>query len=179
MYKLNHAWHKRALQVYAVVVLGHWGEHITQAFQIYVLGWRVPDSRGILGQFFPWLVTSETLHYFFAIVMLIAFWVLRDGFTGRSHTWWMIAFGIQFWHHIEHLLLISQVIVGKNLFHSPVPMSILQLWFPRVELHLFYNTIVTIPMVIAMYYHMFPSPDEKACGCTCAYRPRTAQACEI
>ena len=40
--------------------------------------------------------------------MLIGIWVLRKGFTGRSHTWWMVAFWIQFWHHIEHLLLITQ-----------------------------------------------------------------------
>ena len=31
------------------------------------------------------------------------------------------------------------------------------MWVPRVELHLFYNTIVFIPMVVAMYYHMFPT----------------------
>ena len=37
-----------------------------------------------------------------------------------------------------------------------MPCSVLQLVFPRVELHLFYNSIVFIPMVIAMYYHMFP-----------------------
>jgi hypothetical protein len=37
-----------------------------------------------------------------------------------------------------------------------VPTSLLQVWVPRVELHLFYNTIVFVPMVIAMYFHMFP-----------------------
>jgi hypothetical protein len=68
----------------------------------------------------------------------------------------MISFWIQFWHHIEHLLLISQYMTGHNLFGRPVPTSIIQLWIPRVELHLFYNAIVFIPMVIAMYYHLFP-----------------------
>jgi hypothetical protein len=37
-----------------------------------------------------------------------------------------------------------------------------------VELHLFYNAIVFVPMVIAMYHHMFPSPEDEAqhtCGC--------------
>jgi len=42
-----------------------------------VLGWRPPDARGVLGLWFPWLVASETLHYGYAVVMLIAFWVLR------------------------------------------------------------------------------------------------------
>jgi hypothetical protein len=38
----------------------------------------------------------------------------------------------------------------------------------RVEVHLFYNFIMSIPMVIALYYPMFPSPVEEAqkqCGC--------------
>ena len=54
---------------------------------------------------------------------------------------------IQFFHHIEHGLLQIQALIGHNLFDRPVPTSIVQLWVPRVELHLFYNTIVFIPMV--------------------------------
>jgi hypothetical protein len=51
-----------------------------------------------------------------------------------------------------------------------VPTSIVQLWVPRVELHLFYNTVVFVPMVIAMYYHMFPSAPEAAVQkCSCAW----------
>jgi hypothetical protein len=51
----------------------------------------------------------------------------------------------------------------------PVPTSIVQLWVPRVELHLFYNTIVFVPMVIAMYYHLFPPAEELARPrCSCA-----------
>ncbi len=48
-----------------------------------------------------------------------------------------------------------------NLWHKPVPFSVLQLFFPRVELHLFYNTIVFIPMVIGMYYHNVSAEDEQ------------------
>jgi hypothetical protein len=49
-------------------------------------------------------------------------------------------------------------------------MSILQLFIPRVELHLFYNTVVFIPMMVAMYYHAFPSKrDQKLARCTCAW----------
>jgi hypothetical protein len=158
-----------------VIVLAHWAEHLVQAFQVFVLHWPRPESRGVLGLWFPWLVSSEALHYGYALVMLIGLWVLRTGFTGRSHTWWMIAFAIQFWHHIEHALLQGQAIAGANFLGSPVPVSVLQLWVPRVELHLFYNTIVFIPMVIAMYYHMFPPRGEEAhAGCACACRRRAA-----
>lgn len=168
--KLNTQWHKRALWVLMIVVLGHWAEHLAQAAQIYILGWPRPRAGGVLGLWYPWLVTTEALHYGYALIMLIGIWILRKGFTGKSHQWWTAALVIQFWHHIEHALLIGQATLHHNLFGSPVPMSILQLIIPRVELHLFYNTIVFIPMMVAMYYHVFPSEsDQKMVRCTCAW----------
>jgi hypothetical protein len=173
--RLNGDWHERSLKIFMVIVLGHWAEHLAQAFQIYVLGWPAPQARGVLGLWYPWLVKSEVLHYGYALVMLIGLFVLRQGFTGTARTWWNVALAIQFWHHIEHALLQGQAIAGRNLFHSPVPTSIAQLWIPRVELHLIYNTIVFIPMVIAMYHHMFPSEGDAAkMRCSCAVHPRLA-----
>jgi hypothetical protein len=175
--RLNGPWHERALQVFMVIVLAHWSEHLLQALQIYVLGWPVPEARGLVGYFYPWVIKSETLHYGYAVVMLIGLWVLRPGFTGvEDRRWWTIALGIQFFHHIEHFLLITQATTGHNLFGRPVPTSLIQLWVPRVELHLFYNTIVFIPMVIAMYYHMFPSAEDGAAHCTCALHRGLAAA---
>jgi hypothetical protein len=177
MERLNGKWHERALQLFLAVVLAHWAEHLAQAFQIYALHWPVSQSRGVLGLWFPWLVTSESLHYGYAIIMLIGLWIFRSGFVGSSYRWWMVSFWIQFWHHFEHLLLQAQAIAGHNLFGSPVPISIVQLWIPRVELHLIYNTLVFIPMVIAMYKHMVPSPKERAMMvCSCAIKPRIATA---
>lgn len=173
--KLNGPWHKQAMYTYTFIVLAHWAEHLAQTVQIYLLHWRVPESRGVLGLWFPWLVSSEALHYGYALVMLVAFWILRKGFVGRQYTWWMVAFWIQFWHHIEHALLQGQALLHQNLFGSPVPMSIAQLIIPRVELHLFYNAAVTIPMVIAMFYHMFPTEEEEAVQhCACSWQPHPA-----
>lgn len=175
--KLNGRWHKPAMQAYVVIVLAHWAEHLTQSVQVYVLGWPLPAARGLLGLYYPWMVKSEALHYGYALVMLIGLWLLRPGFVGRSRTWWTIALWIQFWHHIEHALLQGQAILGRNLFDAPVPMSLIQLWIPRVELHLFYNTVVFVPMVIGMYYHMFPPPGEEAhAGCNCEWKPRSARS---
>jgi len=168
--RLNGEWHEMALRAFMVIVLAHWAEHLTQAFQIYALGWPVPESRGVLGQFFPWVIKSESLHYGYALVMLTGLFALRKGFTGVEECrWWTIALAIQFFHHIEHALLQIQATSGHNLFDRPVPTSIVQLWVPRVELHLFYNTIVFIPMVIAMYYHLFPAETAAAPKCTCAW----------
>ena len=169
--QINGPQHELALRIFTVIVLAHWAEHLLQAFQIYALGWPVSASRGLLGQFYPWLVTSEALHYGYALVMLVGLWVLRSGFTGATdQRWWTIALGIQFFHHFEHALLQTQAILGQNLLGRPVPTSLVQLWVPRVELHLFYNTIVFIPMAIAMYYHVFPpAMDGARQKCTCAW----------
>ena len=175
--RLNTVGHERGLQIFMAIVLAHWAEHLAQAFQIYVLGWPRPQAGGVLGLFFPWLVSSEVLHYGYALVMLIGIWVLRSGFVGRARTWWMISFGIQFWHHIEHALLQGQALIGENLFNSPVPISIAQLFIPRVELHLIYNTLVFIPMVIGVYYHMVPAAEEASrMRCTCAVHPHVVPA---
>lgn len=166
---LNTRYHRLALTIFLVVVLAHWAEHVVQAWQIWVLGWPRPQARGLLGEAFPWLVTSEWLHYGYALVMLVALFLLRPGFVGRARTWWTVALVIQFWHHIEHLLLLIQAQTGHNFFGKPVPTSVLQLAFPRVELHLFYNSIVFIPMMIAVYLHQRPRPAERAAAhCTCA-----------
>ena len=176
--RLNAPWHERALQLFMVIVLAHWAEHLFQAFQIYALGWPVPRSLGALGLVFPWLVKSEVMHYGYALIMLVALWVLRSGFTGvQDRRWWTIALAIQFFHHFEHLLLQGQFLLGANLLGRPVPTSLAQLWIPRVELHLFYNTIVFVPMVVAMYYHMFPTQEEAAHQqCTCAWQSRLVSA---
>ena len=175
--KLNSQWHERALQLFMVVVLAHWGEHLAQATQIYILGWPRPLANGILGLWYPWLIKSEVLHYAYALVMLAGIWVLLKGFTGVARKWWIASLVIQFWHHIEHLLLITQAAIHHNFWGRPVPFSVLQLVIPRVELHLFYNTVVFIPMMVAMYYHMFPPAEEAGRAvCTCAWHSRTAEA---
>jgi len=174
---LNGPWHRPALRVFMVVVIAHLAEHLVQAYQVYALGWPRHQARGVLGQVFPWLVHSEVMHYGYALIMLVGIWTLLPGFVGRARGWWLAALVIQFWHHIEHALLQGQAIAGRNLFGAAVPTSIAQLVIPRVELHLLYNTLVFVPMVVAMYSHVFPSAAEAAASrCTCAAHPRSAQA---
>jgi hypothetical protein len=174
---LNTRWHRRALAAFMVIVIAHWAEHLVQAFQIYVLGWPIPKSLGALGFFFPWLVSSETMHYGYAVVMLIGLFWLRKAFTGRARFWWNMSLGIQVWHHFEHLLLLIQAITGSYLLDKPTPVSVIQLLVPRVELHLFYNAIVFAPMVVATILHMRPILDKAAETpfCTCA-KPVSASA---
>ncbi|MEV7008613.1 hypothetical protein [Streptosporangium sp. NPDC051022] len=169
---INGPQHRTWLNVFLFIVLAHWTEHVAQAVQIYVLGWPIPQARGVLGLPFPWLVTSEWMHYGYALLMLVGLITLRKGFTGRARTWWNISLGIQVWHHLEHLLLLLQALTGHHLMGRPVPTSIIQLLVPRVELHLFYNAIVFVPMVVAMVLHRRPNESERAamsCGCAPAH----------
>jgi hypothetical protein len=167
---INQRFHRLALNVFMLIVLAHWLEHLVQAYQIWVLGKPRPAARGVLGQVFPWLVTSEWLHYGYAMVMLIGLFLLRPGFVGRARFWWTVALAIQFWHHIEHLLLLIQAQTGTFYFGGTVPTSVAQTVFPRVELHLFYNSIVFIPMVVAVYLHLRPDQAEfEASSCSCVH----------
>src|SRR5260370_28585695 len=100
--KLNSAWHERALQIFMAIVLAHWGEHLVQAYQIYVMGWPRPQANGILGLWYPWLIQSETLHYGYALIMLIGIWALRNVFSGASRSLLTVSLAFQYRHHIEH-----------------------------------------------------------------------------
>jgi len=148
---LNGPRHRRALQVFLVVVLAHWGEHLLQAYQTYVLGWPTGRALGGLGLCFPWLVKSEWLHYGYNLTVLSGLALLLPGFTGRARTWWRAALAVQGWHYLEHAFLLAQVLLGVNLFGRAVPTSVLQLWVPRLELHQFYNAIVLAPIVVGFF----------------------------
>jgi hypothetical protein len=166
--RLNGPWHERALWLYMIIVLAHWVEHLAQAYQIYVLGWARPVAGGALGLWQPWLVRSELLHWGYAFFMLVGLMLLGAGCQGRSRWWWNLSLGIQLWHFFEHSLLQIQAIAGGYWFGGTVPTSIGQLWVPRVELHLLYNAAVFLPMVIAVYYHLYPPSAEPVASCGCA-----------
>lgn len=167
---LNGRWHKLAMLIFMVVILSHLSEHIAQVFQLWVLGWPRKECMGLLGLAYPWMMKSEALHYGHALFMLVGLALLRPAVVGTARLWWDTAFAIQFWHHIEHALLFGQAIIHDNFNDFAAPVSIAQLvaqyfsgqpfagqpWMPRIELHLFYNLIVLIPMLVALYYHRFP-----------------------
>ncbi|HEX8362740.1 MAG TPA: hypothetical protein VF613_21640 [Longimicrobium sp.] len=173
--RLNGPWHRRAMWGFMAIVLAHWAEHLIQAYQIWSLGMPRHHALGALGMIWPWLVHSETLHYAYALVMLVGLLALYPGMMGQARTWWGVALALQFWHHFEHALLLAQAATGWRLGAGPAPVSILQLVLPRVELHLFYNTVVFVPMLVAMAYHLYPSVSDAArMNCSCSLHRRLA-----
>ena len=65
----------------------------------------------------------------------------------------MAALGFQSWHVFEHILLQVQYLTGHYLFNSPQQPSLLELFFPRIELHFVYNVVVFIPIMLAAVAH--------------------------
>jgi hypothetical protein len=160
--------HFCALVAFLVVDVVHLVEHGVLALQIFVLGWARPDARGVLGEWIPWLVTSEWMHYSFGLVSLVAITLLRPAFTSRAATLWTVALVGQFWHHLEQFFLLFQKLTGEPWFGQSEPTSLIQLLIPRVELHLFYNAAVAVPLFIALAYHWWPSVaerEEQSCDC--------------
>jgi hypothetical protein len=154
--RLNGPLHAPALWIYMMVIVAHWLEHVLQIYQIYGLGWAPSTAGGILGVIYPQLIESETLHFVYDFIQWAGIIVLLPGFFGRARTIWAIAMIFQTWHYIEHVLLMGQYLSGYYLFGAPHQISILQLWFPRAELHFVYNLLVFVPMVIAVHYYIKP-----------------------
>lgn len=150
--RLNADWHRTAVLGLTAVVIAHWAEHVAQAIQV-LAGWAPERALGLVGLAFPTLVQSEWLHYVYNFTIWIALIALARGFVGSGHGWWKGAIYIQAWHHLEHVLLLVQALTGTYLLAKDVPTSIAQLFAPRLELHFFYNTVATLPMIVAMYIH--------------------------
>lgn len=142
--------HNLWLKIFAGLMVAHWAEHLVQAYQVYVLGYPRHHARGLLGQVFPWLMHSEWLHFGYALLTLLGVLMLWSGFTGTARKWWNAALVISVWHLFEHTLLFAQAQGNFFLWGAKEPTSVLQLFLPRVELHLFYNSLVTVPIVVAM-----------------------------
>lgn len=159
------------LMLFAGLMFAHWLEHIVQAYQVYVMGFERHHALGLLGQIYPWLIHSEWLHFGFAVLTLAGLLLLLPAFSGAGRVWWNTALVVGIWHVFEHTLLFIQAQRGVFFFGAKEPTSVLQLVFPRIELHLFYNSVVAIPIVMAMLLYWRGGKDAVA---PASNTPRTA-----
>lgn len=136
-------WTSMKIWVFVALLAGHWLEHLFQAWQVYVMHMPRHCALGLLGMRYPWLVRTESLHFGFAV--LTTFGIASLWSTFSESRWWKAAYAISIWHLFEHTLLFFQAQLGV-----PQPTSVIQFLVPRIELHLFYNTLVTIPIIVAM-----------------------------
>lgn len=129
------------MKFFGAIVAFHFAEHIAQLFELYVLGWQRMNCLGLLGLWQPQLMRSEWLHYLYAIFMLVGLYYFR---TSVKNQWWTTTIYLQQFHHFEHFLLLLQAMFGFKAT------GIGGLWFPRIELHFFYNLVVMIPMILSL-----------------------------
>lgn len=129
------------MRIFLAIVIFHFFEHVTQLVQLYVLHWARPDCLGILGVLYPWLMRSESLHLTYAVYMI---WGLYHFRLQVNNRWWITATHLQEYHLTEHVLLLTQLLMGYK------PLGIGGIWFPRIELHFVYNLMVLVPMLLAI-----------------------------
>ncbi|MFE3544338.1 hypothetical protein ACFXK0_15350 [Nocardia sp. NPDC059177] len=166
--QINSGKHFPALRIYVAILIAHAIEHTVQAFQIYVLDMPRTKAGGFIGYLLPAVNKDEVLHWTYAVLMIVGLILLRPGFKGRSRKWWTIALGIQIWHFAEHTFLLAQYWSGMHFLGRPVPTSVVQAFFPRVELHLIYNMAVMLPILAALSLHWFgPAAAGSQGDCDC------------
>ena len=147
--------HNRLLAVYMLIVLFHFAEHVIQAIQFFYLGVARPEAGGLLGEQFPALLTNETLHFGYNLILFVGIVMLYKGMSRGSQMWWMVGGMLQGWHMFEHTILQLQWLTGWYWFGANKQTSLLENFIPRIELHFMYNSIVTIPIVIAVCIHVY------------------------
>lgn len=141
-----------ALSFLGIVLLQgvHELEHIVQANQRFVF--NDPKGSGILGS---WLdIEPVHLVYNGALLLLIALTCYLGGFFSRKSRQRPLAVGLvsvallfQSYHFVEHIFKMAQFIeTGMN--GTP---GILGHVFNLVWLHLTYNTIVYLPLLLAFF----------------------------
>lgn len=170
---LNGRWHTVGMWVFLVLSLAHLVEHVSQGVQYWVLGWAAPAAQGALGLIMPHMAASEWLHWSYNGGILVGLLLLEAGIVGRARRWWLTALVFQGWHFVEHSLLLSQALFDWRLAGAAAPMSLLQLGIDlgRIELHMIYNWIVFLPLVMGMVYHWCPPAGESVVTpCRCAVR---------
>jgi hypothetical protein len=98
------------------------------------------------------LVHNEVLHFGFAIFTLLGLFLFKP-ISAQAYRWWNNTINACIYHFVEHSLLMYQYITKDYFFGGTVPTAIGQIWFPRLELHFFYNLVISVFISIFIYYH--------------------------
>lgn len=160
---LNGSRHVQALVAYMVIVSIHFLEHVTQILQVRLLGMTPREAGGLFGEVLPNLVANESLHMSYNTLQLTGLILLAPGFR-KSHAakrLWIAAIVAQTWHWLEHAFLQVQYLTGHYFYGAIKQMSVLERFFPRVELHFAYNLSVVVPTVAALVVYLVQRSRER------------------
>jgi hypothetical protein len=143
----------------AVVQSVHMFEHVLQLIQITV--WKVPDDEalGLLGYVFQLQGTEEWLHLVFNLFLLTSLYILLGPIRAASPSiiprWAYLVYvigavGLETWHEVEHLVIISRVLMNNG---CPCPgIGDATLGISDTVLHFFYNAVVTSGILVPFSY---------------------------
>ncbi len=138
------------LTLYLILVVtqsGHVLEHVVQVVQLRVLHEPKEHAHGIFGA-----LDVEWVHFVWNSWILLAIVVLLIGRPGNR--WLLIAAPLAAWHLAEHVVLIATYL-ATGVEGSPGLLAMGGLIgnglpIPRPELHLLYNVMETIPLIIGL-----------------------------
>lgn len=145
--------------VVVVVQSVHMFEHVLQLIQVTV--WHVPDDEalGLLGYVFQLQGTEEWLHLFFNMALLTSLWLLLGPIRASSPSvvprWAYLVYvigavGLETWHEVEHLVIISRVLMNHG---CPCPgIGDAALGVTDTVLHFIYNAVVTSAMLVPFWF---------------------------
>lgn len=133
--------------VLAVTQTGHVMEHVVQVAQLRILGLGGEHAHGIFGAF-----DVEWVHFSWNAWVLAAVVVLLIGRPGNPWLWG--AAPLAGWHLVEHTFLILAylstgveggpgLLAMGGLLGNGLPVA-------RPELHLFYNVLETVPLLLGL-----------------------------
>lgn len=153
---LNGRYDREALIAYMVVPTVHFAEHVMQLAQVKLLGIAPRDAGGLLGEAFPALVANEALHTVYNSLQLTGLILLIPGFRRyrAARRVWTVALIAQSWHWLEHAFLQVQYLTGHYFYGAIKQMSVLERYFPRVELHFAYNLAAFVPTAVALALYL-------------------------
>lgn len=133
--------------VLAVTQTGHVMEHVVQVAQLRVLGLSGHHAHGIFGA-----LDIEWVHFTWNAWVLAAVVVLLIGRPGNRWLW--VAAPLAAWHLLEHtFLIVTYLVTGVEGTPGLLAMGGLLgngLPVARAELHLFYNVLETIPLLMGL-----------------------------
>src|SRR5437867_4093902 len=133
-----------------VIVQGiHMFEHVVQLIQVFA--WNVPDddALGLLGYVFELQGTEEWLHLVFNLALLTSLYILLGPIRAASPSivprWGYLVYlfgaaGLETWPEVEHLVIISRVLMNNG---CPCPgIGDAALGLTDTVLHFIYNLVV-------------------------------------
>lgn len=141
------------------VQLIHYSEHCIQVIQIHFFGDSPHDAQAIFGS-----LNSEWVHFLGDTFLTITTLVLLRKFPRNPWLW--VAVPFQILHQAEHTFIMTGYLFqgypagGPGLLASPNGAIFGGIGLIRADLHWIYNTLYTIPLVLALVWELKRTYDD-------------------